>query len=335
MPLDLNMMNASVRIVGDVPDKSLIGYHRGPVGTGFMVAVASEADPAIRYGYVVTAHHVLDGQSQIEVQVLDPLVVGREQLLPPVPISDWRQPLPRVDLAIAPFSSEVTREDGVPVTAALRVEKHFLPPKYSPMLGGHVYYIGVFDPENRVMARSGTLGALFQEDVGHDGDYVYLSHFVDCRSYMGFSGSPCYVQYSFAKLTPMEEFPLPMLPLMEEQFPLGGVLDLVLLCGMFTEHVDERVPGEAVSKYGVGVMLPSQYIWAALETPALRDERREWDKMNKETREDDAGPQIRKASIQADTLTENEFERFQDLTRKLVNTPKSEIDELRKREGGD
>src|SRR2546426_179594 len=107
MPLDFQMMNASVRIIGDVPDRTTIGYHRGPIGTGFLVAVPSEADPASRYGYVVTAHHVLDGQTRVEVQAPDPRTIEREDLLDPVEVSDWRQPLDKVDLALAPFTAVV------------------------------------------------------------------------------------------------------------------------------------------------------------------------------------------------------------------------------------
>src|SRR4051794_11106013 len=101
MPLELSMMNASVRIIGDVPDKSPVGHHRGAIGTGFMISILSEYDPSYRYGYVVTAHHVLDGQtpSRIQVQAADPRTLGREELLPPIEVTDWRQPIRKVDLA--------------------------------------------------------------------------------------------------------------------------------------------------------------------------------------------------------------------------------------------
>jgi hypothetical protein len=102
-----------------------------------------------------------------------------------------------------------------------------------------------------------------------------------------------------------------------------------VLCGMFTEHLDDKWPNtdRVVSRYGVGVMLPSREIWRALMTDKMQDERREWDEERKQV-EDESGPKLRKTSRHSDA--DDEFARFRNLTRKLVNTPKSEIDEKRK-----
>lgn len=327
MPLQNDMMNASVRVVGDIPDKTVVGYHRGPIGTGFLVAIESEADPSTAYSYVVTAHHILGGQSRIEVQAPSPLTIGEENLMEPEEVLEWIQPIPKMDVAIAPFGCALDRGDGVEVTAALTLDRHFLPMNCAPPLGGHVYYIGLFDPLNRAMARSGTLGALFQKDIDHDGDYSYQSHLVDCRSYKGFSGSPCYVVFSFAKLTEinLETLQLPTPPGMRKEFPLGAILDQTLLCGMFTEYI-EADDSEVISRYGVGIMLPSQFILAALHTKEMVDQRREWDAMN-DAEKDESGPRVKKASIQTDAGADDEFQRFQELTAQLVNTPKPKKDE--------
>jgi hypothetical protein len=326
MPLDLNMMSASVRIIGDVPDRTLIGHHRGPIGTGFLMAVPSETDPATSFGYVVTAHHVLDGQSRVQVQAPNPLIVSGDSLLDPEPVTDWRQPLPRVDLAVASFGCTVDDGHGTPVTGALHFGQHVTPANAVPPLGGIVHYIGLFEPYNRTMARSGTFGALFQNGIRHDGDYEYPCHLFDCRSYKGFSGSPCYSTHSFAKLDPIdrEAFPYPVPPAMEKELPLSAILDLTLLCGMFTEYVEnvDIEPGDPISKYGVGIMLPSLFIWMALYTKELRDERLEKEAMDEEA-SSQTGPQTKKASIPTgERIGEDEFERFEELARQLANTPK-------------
>lgn len=324
--LDLNLVNASVRIIGDVPDRTKTGYHRGPIGTGFVLAVPSEADPRIHLGYVATAHHVLDGQTRIEVQMPDPRSLAREVPLNPVEVRDWRQPLAGIDLAIAPFLPVVDTGDGAVATSALPVGMHFLPPEKVPPVGGDVYYVGFFDPLKRVMVRSGTLGALFQEGIEHEGDYEYLCHLVDCRSYNGFSGSPCYAKYEFAKMTPMEEsnFPFPMHPQMAKEFPLSETLDRTLFCGIFTEHIEDRDPRGDVSRYGVGIMLPSIYVWEALYSDGEIAERKRADARRSQAG-DQSEPKVTEAAIKSPP--DAEYERFEEMARQFVNTPKPKPDE--------
>jgi hypothetical protein len=299
------MMRAAVQIIGDrEDDRTILGTRRGPVGSGFLIGVPSAELPGVRYGYVVTAHHVLDDQLNVEVRAPDPHTNG--EFHAPVPVSDWRQPIPKLDLAIASFPAS-----GITVSG-LAIEDNVLPPNLLPPLGGTIFYVGLFDPLNRSMARSGTIGALEQEGLEFDGDYEYTAHLVDCRSYEGFSGSPCFSTAVFPILEPTE----PPVPLQDPQGRYGTVMTVSLLCGVFTEHVDTRGHRDAVSRYGVGVMLPSDYIWRVFMSDEMKNERKEWDRLNKAGKP--SGPALRKASVESLT----DFERFEALTRSLVNTPK-------------
>jgi hypothetical protein len=96
-----------------------------------------------------------------------------------------------------------------------------------------------------------------------------------------------------------------------------------MLCGMFTEHLDDDNKDGTVSRYGVGVMLPSREIWRALMTDELREQRREWDEERK--RVDESGPKMRGASVEGD----DQYARFEQLARQLVNTPKPKADQKR------
>src|SRR5438132_8802514 len=60
MALSHSMMLSAVRIRGS---KGL--------GTGFLVTVRSETLPDHRWGYLVTAHHVIAKQTEINVQIPD------------------------------------------------------------------------------------------------------------------------------------------------------------------------------------------------------------------------------------------------------------------------
>jgi hypothetical protein len=294
-------------------------------GTGFIVAVGSETIPGERYGYVITAHHVIHTELGLEVQVPNPFANG--ELYPPVPVSDWRQPLSKVDLAVTPFPAPDDRNyQAIDVEDVLPVER-----RPRPKLGEQIYYVGIFEPLMRPMARSGTIGALEQSGIPHEGDYTHeADHLVDCRSYRGFSGSPCFAVVPFALL----DQPPPLgatADTLAETHRLADVQHWAAPCGMFTSHYSDEETEDAqgvISRYGVGVMLPSSEIRRALMTDDLRSERRAWDAELAEAKKRDQ-PTLRNAGFLGADQGGDEFERFEDLTRKLVNVPKKEVDEQR------
>jgi hypothetical protein len=201
-------------------------------------------------------------------------------LYDPVPVDDWRQPLPDVDLATAPWHPfegphpALPYELMIPTTVVAGLH-----------IGTPIHYIGIFEPLMRPILRSGRLAAVDQHGVPHR-TYVQPVHLVDCRSYNGFSGSPCLVEFQFAK---MEEMPAERLPWAgvpkhvwaggECVGPLAGLSSFALVCGMFIRHFSDEVAAEGVtSRYGVGAMVRSWEIKEALMTPEAQEERRRWDK---------------------------------------------------------
>src|SRR5436190_21853428 len=97
MPLDLQSLNCAARIVGDFPTRD--GLVRGTIGTGFLLSVHSETHENFRFPYLVTAHHVIDGQTDIEAHIANPQtgVLARG-----MHVTDWHHPIETLDLAIAP-----------------------------------------------------------------------------------------------------------------------------------------------------------------------------------------------------------------------------------------
>jgi hypothetical protein len=299
MSLDPRMLNSVVRIsgAGDL------------LGTGSIIGVPSERFDGWRWPYIVTAHHVIANEVEITLDVPDPLARG--ELLPSIPVDGWRQPLPGIDLAIAPFPHElVPRFQAVPLD-------HFVPDGTVVPLGGTIYYLGIFAPLDVPMARGGSLGAL---DVPiTKPDYTYNADLVDCRSYGGFSGSPCFSTLAYPLLDDTVDFPPDVVPPNPDgSFPkLGRMSYIATFCGIFTAHYsDEGGADGIVSRYGVGVMLPCDYVRDALMTDEAMKERREADDTRQAAR--DAGiPPLENAAAEP-----TEFERFEDLTRKLVHMPK-------------
>ena len=328
MPLDSEKILCAVRVL----DSGGL-----PLGTGFFVSVQSEA-LNVRYGYLVTAHHVVENDPEVYVQATDPYAFreGRQSLYPPAPIKEWRQPWENVDLVVAPAP---WRTDQAWATVRLEVDllpTDAIPRGFYPQLGGTFYYLGLFAPLDRLIARSGTFAALDQTGIPlgrqrPDGQYPdsYPTHcgLPVLRRLQRFSVLCRHVTAGARRDPPPieAEETEPELP------PLGRMSHLSLCCGLFTDHYDQQHPDRAVSRLGVGFVLRSDEIKAALMTPRRSASGRSGTprtfgnvKKRKLTRM--INPLRRPAS-------RGEFERFEDLTRKLAQVPKSEVDQKRKERG--
>lgn len=268
VPLGFYMLNCAVVLIGDSwDDRARCWNHRVPVGTGFIVRVPSETKEDTYHGYhgyLLTADHVSSDQPELELDIPYPDDTGK--YYPRVEAPSFVQPDERLDLAYASFSPPKDY-----VVTALEVGHQVVPELPSmALLAAQFHYVGYLDPLKLVMARSGTLGRI-NEMLPND-DYEYLTHIGDVRSYDGFSGSPCFVEYSVPALKPKPP-PFPM----DDDTPVGRMRYLHLLCGMFTGHLEKPIPGGDVSRHGVGYIMSSDELWRVLMSDKLRQERRETD----------------------------------------------------------
>lgn len=306
---------AVARTFGDVGPQGVL-RKRDVIGTAFFVTVPAERDPRVGVPHVLTAHHLLDGQHKVEVQPVGGLD-GRlgERVL----VADWKQPVAGLDLAVA-----VWPPLGVPPQPILMGEtvgRIYPRPDFSVLaLGGTILYIGVLTPLDRVMVRSGTIGAVDQTGIKHDLGYDYPCHLVDCRSYGGFSGSPCFYTVALPVLTALPRQPS---GLPADQVA-GNVVHLSILAGMFTQHLSDKAPLQA-SRYGVGVMLRSQEIKQALMTDELKAERQK--RLDIFMSGPTAGV-LQSARRSSDST----LEPMADLMGKLLRVPKEEADEVHRGE---
>ena len=164
-----------------------------------------------------------------------------------------------------------------------QLDQHFIADDSVVPLGNTVHYIGIFEPINVPMARTGAMGAtdVPVDKTEHGVRYQYRGDLIDCRSYAGFSGSPCVATLTYALLD--DEFPLPpsVPPRRDGSYPkLVRTATLGTFCGILTQHwTDESAPDAhgAVSRFGVCVMLPSHYIRTALMSDEAKAERVRWD----------------------------------------------------------
>jgi hypothetical protein len=309
MALDPGMLNGVCRITsaGDL------------IGTGFLVGVPSEAIPGKRWGYVLTADHVVHNEVAVAVEVPDPRNPGK--LYEPVPIPKWEQPCPPADLAMAPFPLEKERD-----WKSMRLDMDVLYPSTPMALAEPLHYLGMFAPWDIPMARTGTTAVLGfpydQFSKQKQKRYAYKSHLVDCRSYGGFSGSPCFIRQDFAIVN--ERVPTPEhAPLKDDGTPkeLAPIGYQTLLAGLFTAHVsdegDMSNPLDLVSRYGIGIMLSVDYIWEALMSDDAKQERRKRDRDHLASAPQ---PPIQQVAVGS---ANPEYDAFEQLTKQLVNTPKT------------
>lgn len=319
MPLRLDSIYAPVRILGDVRTPGG-GSAQRVVGTGFFVTVGSETLPSrsVRYAHLVTADHIVVKHGpDLAIQIANPWAEG--QVTEPIPIDgrDWMRPLPEMDLAVLPWFQ--LAPDPLPPLMAVGIEDQFLRDRTHLRHGSTVYYIGLLASQDRIMVRTGNIGALDQHGMDLEGGYKQPVHLLDCRSYRGFSGSPCFVEVTYAGLRPVK----PPQAYPKDRGELGELESFAFLVGMLTNHLDAPDEDGAASRYGVGVMLPFDQIEEALMSDELRDARRKAD----EAKNDDE-PKFEGISAGDGP---DEFRRFDDLARKLAKVPKSEVDELRKK----
>jgi len=310
----------------------VVGIRKGaqtPIGTGFFLGVRR---PEVRgqrafTSYLVTAAHVVRTEPVTWVR-LRQMTGG----LVDVPVRGWEFH-DHDDVAVAVWDPPDTERrfdiDVMPLPG-------FVTGDYDQMLGDRVYFSGLFAPlrameeANIPLVRSGTLAAWRQPRVpmgtspGNRAEYTM--HLIDCRSYSGFSGSPCVVQ--FPRKRPAQ--------------PEGGVgrpgeqTELIgLISGHFDEQ-DESITGDiaagdkagAQANLGVGLVTPMESIIELLQREDVLEDRQRREQEYRRGYE--KGPPAATPNVVSDD--EPEYERFEDLASRVLQVPKHEVDEKRRQE---
>lgn len=306
-----------------------------PIGTGFFLGYRKPLGSLGRLftTYLVTAAHVVRTEPETWVRVR-----RADGSLEDLPVPEWEFHH-RDDVAVAVMELP----DSEPrFDVSVMPYRDFVDMGYRPMAGDRVYFIGLFSPipamgeRNVPLVRSGTLAAWRQSGVPirtSGGDrFDYTAHLIDCRSYAGFSGSPCVVQF------PRE------LSVGKAGSGVGRPDEATQLIGLVSSHFDQRenadLTGEMADmgkvgvpvSLGVAAVMPAESIEEVLESEdVVADRERREDEGARRAQEDQmaATPDV----VPSDpTDRESEYERFAGLARRVAQVPKREIDEKRKKE---
>jgi hypothetical protein len=298
-----------------------------PIGTTFFTAVPLQTVPGSFFTYLVTAKHVVENEREVFIRAK--VASGASELFK----ADGWTYHPTEDVAVLGLTGDVTSLDY----ARMDITDMFLDhhPDLTASLGDRVYFIGLLADlpgmadRDVPMVRSGTVGALWEERVPirlPDRTRRFITaHLVDCRSFSGFSGSPCFAQFN----DPLGEV-TPLLGLMSGHFDKWAETRPAMRDdnGEQGDHAADYVGDlEAPVNSGIGLCTPVEKITETLHLEELVEARQQSERVVREERERDAG-------AIADTVADqrSEFRQFEELTRRLVNVPKKEIDEKRRDE---
>jgi hypothetical protein len=161
MPLDNSFPKAVAFVVGL---RSTHGTEaKAPIGTAFFASMPA-AIPNSTHLYVVTARHVVACEQRGTWLRINLKTGGWED----VPIARWIHH-PRADVAVA-YVGKLDRFDILSVPLSMFADRLSV----RPSLGDQVYFIGLLASSelaaaNVPIVRSGTLGALYQADIGMRG----------------------------------------------------------------------------------------------------------------------------------------------------------------------
>lgn len=290
-----------------------------PVGTCFMVS--AQASGGGWWRYLVTANHVVrdGGPRWVRFRRVD-------RSTKDIPTGVW-VPHPVCDVAASPVDFDST--DMISLIAESVRTMYFAdvwPGEGAQIIRGqNVYFMGLLAhvptmlDENIPMTRGGCIGALYQRDIPvedrmPDGTLYTRSepraHLIDCYSRAGFSGSPLWVEG-------------PRVVPGTRHLSIDGYAALL---GVIVGHFG--APGH---NEGVAVAVPVQAIREVLNDARLVA----W----REGKEAEMGKKradaVNKKAATLDTAEDRtEYERFEKLTKTLVQTPKPEVDPDRTKDEG-
>jgi hypothetical protein len=318
-------------VMMDMPRKT--GVRRLPAGTAFFLSY--EISSSIYIIYAVTARHVIEAGELKNAQGLFLRVVHEDGIKDiPMTADQWvRHPDTDVAIASVESSPEIKLYAKSHKTLALpdRLQEH-KPPVGE---GDDVFFVGLFTRfygEDQILpiVRFGNIALMPYEpvmaklSVAKDAKSSPISaYLVEARSWGGHSGSPVWVYFSamrdptkgptiedFAGVEPM------LLGLVQGHYAIDPTEDFI------GDLPDER---SVAANAGIAIVVPAESIMEVLMSKELQTEREE---ILDQDSSEQSGP-IADTSI--DVLNVDEFDHFEDLTQKIVQVPKSEIDEKRKK----
>ncbi|MEA2363917.1 MAG: hypothetical protein QOD71_3062 [Thermoleophilaceae bacterium] len=305
-------------------------------GSGFLVSVPMEGEPPNSDGqfvgtlYAVTNRHVADQARAVRLNNRD----GAFEVVP-VDGETWVPHPDGDDVAVAHLGLSPDRHRFLAVSSDSLVAPtqegyfYFARGTDTFMVGRFVTHEG--KQRNTPTVRFGNVSMLPEEPLWHKKYKLWQDSFlVEVRSLPGYSGSPVFgyvpIPPSGKKLEPGDD---PELAGMAVRLIGVDWCHLRDWADVYQADEETKTGDRVALNSGMAGVIPAWKLTELLEDDELARDRKQgeddWRKQHGNT----PAPQLDEATGRS------EFERFEDLTRKLVNTPKSEVDEKRRAEKQD
>lgn len=298
-----------------------------PAGTAFFVFRTIPGHPGRTLGVLLTAHHVIRGITRAsddrKVVVRANGRGGGAQTFE-TSVDDWTQPDSSVDCAmllwVPPPDAEVAfggwvLDDGVATDDVMRAE--------GIGIGEEVFMVGLFRnhlgrDRNEPILRVGNIAALPVDPISTKDYGAMRAILIEARSIGGLSGAPVFAHLGGVRVggdgrVSMDDGkgrPFFLLGLMHGHW---DALDTEVDAQMLDPEIEKL-------NMGIGIVVPAEQIMGAIGPTLDRLVAASVQQLDSE-----------QAPTQ-DALAGGggEFERFEELTRNLVNVPKRELDEQRR-----
>lgn len=339
MLIDQSFRNSVAFVMMDLPQKDGT-VKRKPAGTAFLL---DYEEGGLTFFYAVTARHVLDEGQRMGASGLflrmrgfdEDCLVARGYTDVQTTVDQWVRH-PETDVAVA----RIGMPDGT-IFGTHSVRMMLGPPEPASPYGNapigegdDVFFVGLFSRfygEESILpiVRFGNIALMPYEPIGvklskaPDAPTVPIeAYLVEARSWGGHSGSPAWAYFPLTRD--------PSKGLRWEDLGATTPKLLGLVHGHYSIEKDADFIGDSdqtrslAANAGIAVIVPAHKIMEVIDDDKLAKERAEKIervRANLPTPEPDT-------ALDEDNLSE--FERFEDLTRKLAQTPKSEVDEKRR-----
>jgi hypothetical protein len=330
--IEQSFRNSVAFVMVDMPQEDG-GVARRPAGTAFFLALE---EGGLTFMYAVTARHVLDEALRVGATGLFLRVrAGDEQRFMPegfvdVPVTadQWVRH-PHTDVAVARFIATGNATCwALPTTMLMPVPIGFDPYGPAPVgEGDDVFFVGMFSNYlGREMmlpiVRFGNIALMSYEAINvklsnaPDAPITPIeAYLVEARSWGGHSGSPAWVYFPLTRdpsqalrIEDLRESHPKLLGLVHGHYSLDQEADFV---------GDSPATKSLAANSGIALVVPAHNIMEVLEGNDLTSERAE---MIDRKAKGEPTPEL--DTPFAGERPDGEFERFEDLTRKLVQTPK-------------
>lgn len=340
-----DLLRSSIFLYGSEHDASE-GANWG--GSGVLVGIPSKTNPSRAHLYAVTNDHVADRcpVARLVKRNGDPYVLSGTE-------SDWEPHPDGDDIAVRSLGAVAAHEYWY-IPDALLLSQADLNPEEHPLQiapGDDCLMVGRYINQeyrqfDQPVVRFGNVAMLPERVYQHARSFEQESFLVDMRSHAGFSGSPVFVYYEtegWRFLPPLADVPetddayqdaKARSEALEERVAgreVSGIMGKTWLLGIDWGHLpvwddvfdgDRRIGRMRVTT-GMAAVVPAWKLADLLNEERIRMPR---DKAEKQLSERDEGAAV------LDVSKPGDFAEFEDLTRKLVQVPKRELNEKRKEE---